>query len=149
MECGVWSVECGVWSVECGVWSVECGVMDENTIKVKSKRFAVRVVNLYKYLYDEKKEFVLSRQLLRSGTSIGANVAESECAVSKKDFVNKIYIALKECVETIYWLDLLYETKYLTEAEYVSMKSDCEEMRKMMSATTKTINSSLKKGRDE
>lgn len=116
---------------------------EENTIKYKSKKFAVRTVNLYKYLCDEKKEFVLSKQILRSGTSIGANIAESECAISKKDFVNKIYIALKECAETIYWLDLLYETNYLSEKEYNSIKTECEEMRKMMSATTKTINSTL------
>ncbi|MFR9545981.1 MAG: four helix bundle protein [Rikenellaceae bacterium] len=117
--------------------------MNENTVKFKSKRFAVRIVNLYKYLCDEKKEYVLSKQLLRSGTSIGANIAESECAISRKDFTNKIYIALKECSETIYWLDLLYETNYLNEKEYLSIKNDCEEMRKMMSATTKTINSTL------
>lgn len=115
----------------------------ENTVKYKSKRFAVRIVNLYKYLCNEKQEYVLSKQLLRSGTSIGANVAESECAISKKDFVNKIYIALKECNETIYWLELLYDTEYLSENEFVSIKNDCEEMRKMMSATTKTISSTL------
>lgn len=117
--------------------------MNENTVKYKSKKFAVRIVNLYKYLCDEKREFVLSKQILRSGTSIGANVAESECASSKKDFVNKIYIALKECSETIYWLDLLYDTNYLSEDEYSSIKKDCEEMQRMMSATTKTINSTL------
>ena len=116
---------------------------NENTVKTKSKAFAVRIVNLYKYLCDEKKEFIISKQLLRSGTSIGANIAESECSISKKDFLNKIYIALKECVETIYWLDLLVETGYLSEKEFSSIKNDCEEMRKMMSATTKTINSTL------
>ena len=77
-------------------------MIEEKTVKYKSKRFAVRIVNLYKYLCDEKKEFVLSKQVLRSGTSIGANIAESECAISKKDFLSKIYIALKECSETIY-----------------------------------------------
>ena len=117
----------------------------ENTVKFKSKRFAVRIVNLYKYLYDEKKEFVLSKQVLRSGTSIGANIAESECAISEKDFLSKIYIALKECAETIYWLDLLFETEYISNSEYNSIKNDCEEIRKMLSSTTKTINSKLKK----
>jgi four helix bundle protein len=117
--------------------------MNENTVKYKSKRFAIRIVNLYKYLCEEKKEYILSKQLLRSGTSIGANIAESECAISKKDFLSKIYIALKECVETLYWLDLLYETGYLTKNEYESIRFDCEEMRKMMSSTTKTINSTL------
>jgi four helix bundle protein len=121
---------------------VKSGVMDnEKTVKIKSKKFAVRIVNLYKYLCEDKKEYILSKQLLRAGTSIGANVAESECAISKRDFLNKIYIALKECAETVYWLELLYETGYLNEKEYISIKKDCEEMRSMMSATTKTINS--------
>jgi four helix bundle protein len=115
----------------------------EKTIRFKSKRFAVRIVNLYKYLCKDKREFVISKQLLRSGTSIGANVAESECAISKKDFLNKIYIALKECIETIYWLELLYETKYISKEEFLSIEKDCEEMRKMMSSTTKTINSTI------
>lgn len=115
----------------------------EKTVKFKSKKFAVRVVNLYKYLCDEKKEFVLSKQILRSGTSIGANIAESECAISEKDFLSKIYIALKECVETIYWLDLLFDTDYLSKEEYDSVKADCEEIRKMLSSTTKTLNSKL------
>ena len=110
----------------------------EQTAKFKSKKFAVRIVNLYKYLCNDKKEYVLSKQILRSGTSIGANIAEAECGISKKDFLSKIYIALKECVETIYWLDLLYETGYIDERMYLSMKSDCDELRKMLSANTKT-----------
>ena len=85
------------------------------TIKHKSKMFAVRIVKLYRYLCEEKKEFVMSKQLLRSGTSIGANIAESECAISRKDFLSKVYIALKECAETLYWLELLFDTDYLTE----------------------------------
>ncbi len=115
----------------------------ENTAKFKSKKFAVRIVNLYKYLYNNQSEYVLSKQILRSGTSIGANIAEAECGCSKKDFLNKIYIALKECAETIYWLDLLFETEYLNETEYISIKNDCEELRKMLSSTTKTLNSTL------
>ena len=113
---------------------------NERTVKYKSKKFAVRIVNLYKYLCDKKKEYVLSKQVLRSGTSIGANVAESECAVSRKDFKAKIYIALKECAETLYWLDLLHETDYINDEEFQSMFNDCEELRKMLSATTKTLN---------
>ena len=146
-ECGVWSVELKTKQLHTSHFTLHTkgeGYMDgEKTIKCKSKKFAVRIVNLYKYLCADKKEYVLSKQLLRSGTSIGANVAESECAISKRDFLNKIYIALKECVETIYWLDLLYDTAYLNEKEYESIKNDCEEMRKMMSATTKTLNSTL------
>jgi len=123
---------------------VGCGVVDkEKTVKYKSKKFAVRVVNLYKFLRSDKKEFVLSKQILRAGTSIGANIAESECAISTKDFLSKIYIALKECAETIYWLDLLHETDYINEKEYLSLKADCDEIRKMLSATTKTLNSTL------
>ena len=114
----------------------------EKTVKSKSKKFAVRAVKLYKYLCNEKREFVLSKQFLKSGTSIGANIAESECASSKKDFLAKIYIALKETNETLYWLDLLFETEYLTQQEYCSMKSDCEEIKKMLSATTKTLKKS-------
>ena len=89
--------------------------MDKSSTALhKSKTFAIRIVRLYQYLCSEKKEFVLSKQLLRSGTSIGANLAESECAISKKDFLAIIYIALKECAETLYWLELLQETDYLS-----------------------------------
>ena len=115
----------------------------EDSARVKSKRFAVRIVNLYKYLNEEKREYVLSKQLLRSGTSIGANLAEAECAISRKDFLAKVYIALKECAETKYWIELLRETDYLTEEQYRSIWNDCEEIRKMLSSTTKTVNSTL------
>ena len=92
---------------------------------------------------QREKEYVLSKQLLRCGTSIGANLAESECAISRKDFLSKIYISLKECSETLYWLELLYDTDYLQENEYRSMYADCEELRKMLSSSTKTIVSEL------
>ena len=111
----------------------------ENTVKFKSKKYAVRIVKLYKYLCEEKKEYVLSKQILRSGTSVGANIAESECAISRKDFKSKLYIALKECVETKYWLELLFETDFITENQYQSMLDDCEELRKMLSSSTKTL----------
>ena len=119
----------------------------EQTARKKSKRFSVRIVNLYRYLCEEKREFILSKQLLRCGTSIGANLAEAECAISRKDFLAKVYIALKECVETKYWLELLNETGYLTDIQFQSVYSDCEELRKMLSATTKTINSTLHSSR--
>lgn len=115
----------------------------EQTAKTKSKRFAVRIVKLYQYLCQEKHEYVLSKQLLKSGTSIGANLAEAECAISKKDFLAKVYISLKECSEAKYWLELLFETDYLTESQFRSMLSDCEELRKMLSATTRTLSSTL------
>lgn len=115
----------------------------ENTVKYKSKKFAIRTVRLYQYLTNNKKEYVLSKQILRSGTSIGANIAESECAISKKDFLNKLYIALKECAETLYWIDLLKETEYISKSEFDSLYSDCEELKRMLQASTKTINSTL------
>lgn len=80
----------------------------ENTVKYKSLEFAKRIVKLYKYLCENKNEYVLSKQLLKSGTSIGANIAEAECGISRKDFLAKMYIAFKECVETGYWLELLF-----------------------------------------
>ena len=125
-------------------------MIDEKlTAKYKSKKFAVRIVKLYKYLCNEKSEFVLSKQLLRSGTSIGANIAESECAISEKDFLSKVYIALKECSETIYWLELLYETDYLSQSELESVKSDCMEIKKILSATTITVKHKLEQNRTD
>ncbi|MCL2670680.1 MAG: four helix bundle protein [Clostridiales bacterium] len=114
-------------------------MIDEKTVKYKSKRFAVRIVNLYRFLCEEKKEYVLSKQLLRSGTSIGANAAESSYAISRKDFHSKLRIALKECAETLYWIELLYETGYLAKKEYESIWGDCEELLKMLNSATKTI----------
>ena len=114
--------------------------MDETkTVRYKSKKFAVRVVRLYQFLCEEKREYILSKQVLRSGTSIGANIAESECAISRKDFLSKIYIALKECSETLYWLELLRDTDYLTAEQSASLMQDCTELRKMLSSTTKTM----------
>jgi len=117
---------------------------NDKTVKYKSKKFSVRIIKLYKYLCENHREYDLFRQLLRCGTSIGANIAESECGISRKDFLAKIYISLKECVETIYWLDLLFETEYLKELEYASIKNDCEELRRMLSSITKTVNAKEK-----
>ena len=105
----------------------------------KSKRFAVRIVRVFSYLRDTQKEYVMSKQLLKSGTSIGANLAEAECAMSKSDFLSKIYIALKETAETMYWLELLYETGYLSKQQHASLYSDAEEIKRLLSASTKTI----------
>lgn len=104
----------------------------KNVIKTKSFLFSVRIVNLYKFLTIEKKEFVISKQLLRSGTSVGANVRESEHAESKADFIHKLSIALKEANETEYWLDLLKETDYLSETEYVSIQENIKELLKLL-----------------
>jgi four helix bundle protein len=111
----------------------------ENTARNKSKKFAVRIVHLYRHLCEEKKEYVLSKQVLRSGTSIGANLAEAEYAISEKDFLSKVYIALKESAETVFWLDLLFETKYLTETEFNSINKEVMEILKILKATTKTL----------
>ena len=110
-----------------------------DTARAKSLRFAIRIVKAYQYLCEEKKEFVMSKQLLRSGTSIGANLSEASAASSRRDFQAKVYIALKECAETLYWLELLKETDYLSSNQYQSLFNDCEELRKMLSATTATI----------
>ena len=103
----------------------------ENIIEIKSFDFAVRIVNLYKYLTDIKKEYVLSKQLLRSGTSIGANVAEAEQAQSRPDFVSKMNIALKETSETKYWIKLLKTTDFLSEKEISSLLANCVELEKL------------------
>ena len=111
---------------------------DSITVSQKSRYFAVRIVRLYQHLTAEKKEYILSKQLLRSGTSIGANIAESECAFSRKEFLAKMYIAFKECNEAQYWLDLLHDTDYLTDIEYLSICNDCTELRRMLASITKT-----------
>ena len=110
----------------------------ESAVREKSKKFAVRIVNLYKYLCEEKREFVLSKQLLRSGTSIGANICEAQDGQSKADFTAKMSISLKETRETEYWLELLKETDYLNEEEYESIRCDCVEVAKLLTAIVKT-----------
>ncbi|MBQ4544708.1 MAG: four helix bundle protein [Oscillospiraceae bacterium] len=110
----------------------------DNIIETKSFDFAVRIVNLYKYLTDTKKEYVLCKQMLRSGTSIGANVAEAEQAQSKLDFVSKMNIALKETSETKYWIKLLKATDFLSEKESNSLLADCVELEKMLVSIIKS-----------
>lgn len=109
----------------------------DNVIVEKSFSFAIRIVNLYKYLTDKKKEHVLSKQLLRSGTSIGANIAEAEQAQSKADFTFKMNISLKEAAETEYWLRLLHATRYISESECSSILSDCIELKRILSKIVK------------
>jgi four helix bundle protein len=112
--------------------------MAESLTLEKSKAFAIRVVNLYKYLCNEKREFVMSKQLLRCGTSIGANLSEAYYGISRNDFLAKVFIALKECAETKYWLELLNETDYLSEDEFTSIYTDCKELMKLLVAIAKT-----------
>ena len=109
--------------------------MKESIVFDKSKSFALRIIALYKYLCNEKREFILSKQLLRSGTSIGANIAEASCAYSSKEFLAKMYSAFKECAETAYWLELLYKSQYLNQTEFDSINTDCTELQKILSVT--------------
>ena len=110
-----------------------------HAIQDKSFRFAVRIVNLCRYLQTEQKEYILTKQLLRCGTSIGANVAESQQAQSRADFISKLNIALKESYETDYWLRLMYETQYLTSEEFQSIIVDCHEIEKLLISIIKSL----------
>ena len=112
--------------------------MKDNVVKDKSLEFAVRIVNLYKFLVNEQKEFVMSKQILRSGTSIGANIREAEQAESRADFINKLNIALKEANETEYWLELLIRTEYITREQYESINNDSTEINKLLISIIKT-----------
>ena len=106
--------------------------MKNDIVKEKSFRFAVEIVNLYKELISNKKEFVLSKQLLRSGTSIGANVREAKNGESKADFIHKLGIAQKECDESLYWLELLKETDYINLKQFNSLKNNADELLKII-----------------
>ena len=108
--------------------------MRENPTYQKMMAFAIRVVKLYKYLAEEKSERVMSKQLLRSGTSIGANYSEALSAESNLDFIHKLAISQKETNETSFWLELLYRTEYLTEKQYESLDFDCTELRKIITS---------------
>ncbi len=110
----------------------------ENIVYEKAYQFAIRIVNTYKYLTSEKKEFVLSKQLLRCGTSIGANIAEANGAISKADFSSKISIAYKECLESKYWLSLLKDTGFMDTITYNTIYSDAEEIAKILFSILKT-----------
>ncbi len=112
--------------------------MKDNVIKIKSFNFALRIINLYKYLSEEKREYILSKQLLRSGTSIGANVREAEHAESKKDFIHKLSISLKEANETEYWLELLFRSSYISDNEFKSISKDISEILKLLISIIKT-----------
>ena len=115
----------------------------ENVVLQKSVDFAIRIVNLYKFLTENKKEFVISKQILRSGTSIGANLSEAECAMTKNDFLAKSYIAYKECSETKYWLTLLKETEFIDTKSYNSISKDCGEILKLLATITKSTEKNL------
>ena len=114
--------------------------MEQNAIVEKSFEFAVRIVNLYKYMIREHKEYVLSKQILRCGTSIGANISEAQRGQSKADFAAKMNIALKEASETEYWLKLLHRTDYLSEGQYASLNGDIRELISLLMAICRTAN---------
>ena len=113
--------------------------MRDSVIQRKSKAFALGVIKLYRYLNEQKNEHIISRQLLRCGTSIGANAKEAMYAQSKADFTAKLFIAQKECAETEYWLELLYGSEYINKDEFDSIYGDCRELMNMIVASTKTL----------
>ena len=117
----------------------------QNILLEKSFGFAIRIVNLYKHLSEERREFVLSRQLLRSGTAIGALIREAQNAESKLDFIHKLAIAQKECDETLYWIELLKEVKYLNEDEFKSISVDATELLKIIRSAILTTKEKLQK----
>ncbi len=112
--------------------------MDSSVVAVKSYRFAIRIVKLFNYLKQEYNEYILSKQILRSGTAIGALIREAEFAQSKADFTHKMNIALKEANETDYWIDLLYDTDYINEKMYQDIKRDIKELIKILVAIVKS-----------
>lgn len=105
----------------------------------KCMNFSIRVVNLCHFLNEEKHEFNIANQLFRSGTSIGANYAEAQNAISRKDFIAKVYISLKECNESLYWIELLQKTHIITQQQFESINTDCEELKKIFVSITKTF----------
>jgi len=115
--------------------------MADSVVLNKSMDFAIRIVNLFKYLQSQKREFVISKQILRCGTSVGSNLREAKYAQSTDDFIHKNSIALKEIAETEYWLDLLYKTDYISDDQYTSIHSDCTELIKMLTAIINTAKS--------
>jgi len=117
--------------------------MKENIIREKSYQFAIRIINFYKYLVYKQREYILARQLLRSGTSIGANVEEAIGGQSRNDFIHKLSIAYKEARETSYWIKLLKDTKIISNEESLSLLSDCNEIIKILGAIQKTTKNNL------
>ena len=118
---------------------------ENNIVEEKSFEFSVRIVNLYKYLTTARQEYVMSKQLLRSGTSVGANICEAQQAQSQMDFLSKMSIALKECYESNYWLRLLYRTGFLTKEEYDSIITDCQSIIKLLMSIVKSTKNNNKK----
>ena len=114
----------------------------------KCMNFSIRIVGLCRFLNEEKHEYKIADQMFRSGTSIGANIAEAQCAVSRNDFISKMYISLKESNETLYWLRLLYRTKFITEKQFNSIYADCEELKRILMSATKKARENVKQNQD-
>ena len=123
--------------------------MKDNVITEKSKSFSLKIINIYKTLCEDKREFVLSKQLLRSGTSIGANITEANYAQSEADFLSKMHISLKEAAETSYWLDLLYQSNYIDKKDYDSLYPDCIEIIKILTSITKSLKDKLQQSKNK
>ena len=117
--------------------------MDKSITHIKTKAFAVRIIRFYKYLAEEKHEYVLAKQILRSGTSIGANVRESYSTQSRADFINKLNIALKEADETLYWLEIFLESEIITQSEFDSLYTDLKEICALLASSIKTTKINL------
>ena len=117
----------------------------KNILKDKSFAFALRIIKLYKYLLAEKKEFIISKQVMRSGTSVGALIREAQNAESKLDFIHKLAIAQKECDETIYWLELLAESDFITRKEFDSLTAEAAEILKIIKSSILTVKKNIKK----
>lgn len=123
--------------------------MQENTLVILSKQFAVDIINLCAKLKENKKGNILINQLLRCGTSIGANIHEANYAASKADFINKLQIAMKECYETHYWLDIFKDANIITEAEYADLFAKCSKLRRVLTASITTAKNSISDGRQQ
>ena len=112
-------------------------------IEEKCMNFSIRIVGLCRFLNEEKHEYRIADQMFRSGTSIGANIAEAQCAITKNDFVAKTYISLKECNETLYWLRLLQRTNYISQCQFDSIYNDCDELKRLLVSITKTARQNI------
>jgi len=119
--------------------------MAGGVVQDKSKEFALRIIKLYKHLCNNKKEYVMSKQLLRCGTSIGANICEADSSMSKKEFISKMNISLKEAAESEYWIELLFRSEYLIQSEYDSIIRECREIKALLISIIRTSNQNIKK----
>jgi four helix bundle protein len=122
-------------------------INEASPLRDKSVALAIRIVNFYKYLVNEKHEYIMSKQILKSGTSLGANIREAQNAESGDDFVHKLGIAQKETAETLFWLEVLYKTQYMTESEYQSLYTDTEDLLKIIRSIILTKKKNMLKGK--